>query len=442
MLTQWSMTQQVVLGIFAATFLYQVYFYLRYILAAVLRTKPRKVDAADSPVQQPGVSVIVCARNEERNLRDYLQALLTQDYPEFEVIVVNDGSIDGTRTYLEYWQKRYRNLKLTFVPAGAKVGSTKKLAITLGAKAAQYDYLLLTDADCRPESTHWISEMMKGFAQPSVSAAVSHRSGLSAQQSVSAAVSQRSGQSAQQSVSAAVSQRSGLSAQRSVSEAVTIVLGFGAYFAKPGLLNRMIQFDTLFNGLQYLGMAACGHPYMGVGRNLAYSKRLFFQQGGFYHLMTSKAGDDDLFVNRVATAANTAVVCTPDSLTWSVPKTNLTDWFRQKRRHLSVAPKYKSSSKFRLTLEPLTRGLLYAALIILVVLGCQQPAQGGWIPAIIAASAMLVRWIMQCVLLNIPAHRWGTTKTFLLLPVWEIVLPVISLVMMLIEPLRPKSKRW
>lgn len=404
------MTQQVVLGIFAATFLYQVYFYLRYILAAVLRTKPRKVDAADSPVQQPGVSVIVCARNEERNLRDYLQALLTQDYPEFEVIVVNDGSIDDTRTYLEYWQKRYRNLKLTFVPAGAKVGSTKKLAITLGAKAAQYDYLLLTDADCRPESTHWISEMMKGFALPSVSAAVS--------------------------------QRSGLSAQRSVSAAVTIVLGFGAYFAKPGLLNRMIQFDTLFNGLQYLGMAACGHPYMGVGRNLAYSKRLFFQQGGFYHLMTSKAGDDDLFVNRVATAANTAVVCTPDSLTWSVPKTNLTDWFRQKRRHLSVAPKYKSSSKFRLTLEPLTRGLLYAALIILVVLGCQQPAQGGWVPAIIAASAMLVRWIMQCVLLNIPAHRWGTTKTFLLLPVWEIVLPVISLVMMLIEPLRPKSKRW
>ncbi len=410
MLTQWSLTEQVVLGIFAATFLYQVYFYLRYILAAVLRTKPRKVEAADSPVQQPGVSVIVCARNEERNLRDYLQALLTQDYPEFEVIVVNDGSIDDTRTYLEYWQKRYRNLKLTFVPAGAKVGSTKKLAITLGAKAAQYDYLLLTDADCRPESAHWISEMMKGFARPSVSEAVS--------------------------------QRSGLSAQRSVSEAVSIVLGFGAYFAKPGLLNRLIQFDTLFNGLQYLGMAACGHPYMGVGRNLAYSKRLFFQQGGFYHLMTSKAGDDDLFVNRVATAANTVVVCTRDSLTWSVPKTNLIDWFRQKRRHLSVAPKYKSSSKFRLGLEPLTRGLLYAALIVLVVLGCQQPAQGGWIPAVIAASAMLVRWIMQCVLLNIPAHRWGTTKTFLLLPVWEIVLPVISLVLMLIEPLRPKSKRW
>ena len=410
MLTQWSLTEQVVLGIFAAMFLYQVYFYLRYILAAVLRTKPRKVEAADSPVQQPGVSVIVCARNEEKNLRDYLQALLTQDYPEFEVIVVNDGSIDDTRTYLEYWQKRYRNLKLTFVPAGAKVGSTKKLAITLGAKAAQYDYLLLTDADCRPESTHWISEMVKGFARPSVSEAVS--------------------------------QRSGLSAQRSVSEAVAIVLGFGAYFAKPGLLNRLIQFDTLFNGLQYLGMAACGHPYMGVGRNLAYSKRLFFQQGGFYHLMTSKAGDDDLFVNRVATAANTAVVCTRDSLTWSVPKTNLIDWFRQKRRHLSVAPKYKSSSKFRLGLEPLTRGLLYAALIVLVVLGCQQPAQGGWIPAVIAASAMLVRWIMQCVLLNIPAHRWGTTKTFLLLPVWEIVLPVISLVLMLIEPLRPKSKRW
>ena len=208
MISEWSLTEQVVLGIFAAAWLYQLYFYLRYILAAVRRTKPKVCEVGN----QPGVSIIVCAKNEQNNLRDYLQALFTQDYPEFEVIVVNDGSVDDSRTFLEYWQKRYRNLRLTFVPIGAQVTSTKKLAITLGAKAAQYDYLLLTDADCRPESPHWISEMMSGFG----------------------------------------------------TENIDIVLGFGAYFTKPTLLNRMIQFDTLFNGLQYLGLAASGHPYMGV----------------------------------------------------------------------------------------------------------------------------------------------------------------------------------
>ena len=411
MWNEWSLTEQVLLCVVAAMWLYQMYFYLRYILAAVRRTRPTPpatnagTEEQTAPTEQPGVSVIVCAKNEEQNLRDYLQALFTQDYPEYEVIVVNDGSVDDTRTFLEYWQKRYRNLRLTFVPIEAQVTSTKKLAITLGAKAAQYEYLLLTDADCRPESPHWISEMMKGFAQPSA---------VSSQQSE-----------------------------------VSIVLGFGAYFVKPGLLNRLIQFDTLLNGLQYLGMAVCGHPYMGVGRNLAYRKQLFFAHGGFYGLLNNKAGDDDLFVNREATATNTAVVCTPDSLTWSVPKNSLSDWLHQKRRHLSVAPKYKFATKLRLGLEPLTRGLLYAAVIALVVVCGYRLSVTGyrsavsiWLPAIIAMSAMLLRWLMQSILLNIPARRWGVTRTVLLIPLWEILLPLITLTMMLIEPLRPKPKRW
>ena len=438
MLTDWTLTEQITLGIFALAWLYQLYFYLRYILAAVRRTRHgvpntnqqsvcggeerrhgtllyRDAVSVASPLPNAGVSIIVCARDELANLRDFMQALLTQDYPEYEVIIVNDGSVDDTRTYLEYWQKRYKNLRLTFVPVGAKVTSTKKLAITLGAKAAQYDYLLLTDADCRPESTHWISEMMSGFQSP----IANHQSQITNHQSQ-----------------------------------IDIVLGFGAYFVKPTLLNRMIQFDTLFNGLQYLGMAAAGHPYMGVGRNLAYSKRLFFAHGGFVGLLDNKAGDDDLFVNREATRQNTAVVCTRNSLTWSVPKSSLADWLRQKRRHLSVAPKYKTSTKFRLCLEPLSRGLLYAALIALIVLYCQQLTalgvpttnrqwgDGSQWPLLIAAGAMLLRWIWQSVLLNIAASRWGTTKTILLIPVWEIILPLITLTMMLIEPLRPKPKRW
>ena len=378
---EWSLTEQVLLGIFAAMWLYQMYFYLRYMLAAARATRSRAADNATEAVL-PGVSVIVCAKNEQDNLRDYLQALLTQDYPLYEVIVVDDGSEDDTRLLVERWQKRYTNLKLTFVPIGAHVMSTKKLAITLGAKAAQYDYLLLTDADCRPESTHWIQAMVRGFT-----------------------------------------------------EQVDVVLGAGMYFVKPGLLNRMIQFDTVFSAMQYLGLAVCGHPYMGVGRNLAYSKRLFFAQNGFAGILEHRAGDDDLFVNRVATKQNTAVVCTRESLTWSVPKASFSDWLHQKRRHLSVAPAYKTGTKFRLTLEPFTRGLLYALAIALLVMA-------SWEIQIGVAAALLIRWLMQVLIINTAASRWGTTKVVLLLPIWEILLPIITLITLMIEPLRPKPKRW
>lgn len=388
MISEWSLTEQVLLGVFAAMWMYQLYFYLRYMLAAARATRTRRAsneESAGADTEREavkGVSIIVCARNEQANLSDYLQAVLTQDYPAYEVIVVDDGSEDDTRLLVERWQKRYTNLKLTFVPIGAHVMSTKKLAITLGAKAAQYDYLLLTDADCRPESTHWIQEMVKGF-----------------------------------------------------NDGIDVVLGAGMYFVKPGLLNRMIQFDTIFSAMQYLGMAKCGHPYMGVGRNLAYSKRLFFAQNGFAGILEHRAGDDDLFINRVATKQNTAIVCTRDSITWSVPKASCGEWLHQKRRHLSVAPAYRLGTKVQLTLEPLTRGLYYGVAIALLVLASWEIQVG-------VAAAMLMRWLMQVLIINTAASRWGTTKIVLLLPLWEIILPLITLITLLIEPLRPKPKRW
>ena len=145
-----------------------------------------------------------------------------------------------------------------FVPREARVMSTKKLALTIGVKAAHYDYLLMTDADCRPESRNWIREMMSGFICGG--------------------------------------------------EQIEVVLGYGAYFEKNTLLSSLINYDTLFIGLQYLGMAAAGYPYMGVGRNLAYKKDTFFKNHGFRGLLNERSGDDDLFVNKVTTRYNTAIV--------------------------------------------------------------------------------------------------------------------------------------
>ena len=386
-------------GTLVLLFVAQVYFYARYMAAPARRLRKGAGDMPE-PQDLPGVTIVLCAHNESGNLSQYLQVLLTQDYPEYEVIVVDDGSEDDTRLVIEQYMTHDPRLRMTFVPYGARVGSTKKLALTLAAKAAKYDYLLLTDADCVPESDRWIKSMMAGLFEKD------------------------------------------------------IVLGFGAYFEEKGHVNRLVRFDTLFNGLHYLGAAICGHPYMGVGRNLAYRKSLFFESGGFTHLMSNKAGDDDLFVNHVATKTNTAVVVRPESFTWSESKKTFKDWWQQKRRHISVSPSYREETKFRLALEPLTRGLFYAAVIATVVYAClnyecpitnfQSPITnwnfGLWeLLMSLAVGLFLVRWIVQTAVINVSARRMGLKRFSMFSVLWfDITLPLVSLWMLLVPKRQTK----
>ena len=177
---------------------------------------------------------------------------------------------------------------------------------------------------------------------------------------------------------------------------------------------------------------------MGVGRNLAYRKDLFFESGGFTHLMTNKAGDDDLFINHVATRQNTAVVVSPDSYTWSIAKTTLKAWWQQKRRHLSVSPDYKPVTRFRLTLEPLTRGLFYAVLICALVYYFLHTSY--IVLLYIALGLFLLRWIIQTVIINVSARRMGLRQFSMFTILWfDIVLPLINL-WMLIVPKR--NNKW
>ena len=385
-------------GVFGLVFIAQLYFYLRYMTGALRAIRKAKNEPA-AEANAKGCSVIICARNERVNLEHYLQTLLVQDYPRFEVIVVDDESEDGTREVIERYMNIDSRVRMTFVPKNARVGSSKKLALTLGAKAARYDYLLLTDADCRPESPQWISRMMNGFRNTKTD----------------------------------------------------VVLGFGAYFQEKSAVNRLIQFDTLFNGLHYLGAAVCGHPYMGVGRNLAYRKEAFFQCGGFSNLMTLRAGDDDLLVNKMANQSNTTVVCTPESITYSIPEISLKAWLHQKRRHLSVSPNYRMKSKIRLFVEPFTRGLFYLLAIALIAIGIHL-LTGGTINHLIPVSAtkvgiwlvaatvalFLLRLLVQLLVLNISAHHMGQRMFGLSIVWYDICLPLISLYMLATQPMFDK----
>lgn len=234
------------------------------------------------------VSVIVCAHDEEQNLKELIPLLLKQQHLQFEVIIVNDRSNDGTYDYLLDATQQDNRLRMVQVGQTPQHISGKKYAITLGIKAARYDWVLLTDADCRPDTELWL-HTMSARCEPDKE----------------------------------------------------IVLGYSPYQKVSGLLNLFTRFETLLTGMQYIACAILGSPYMGVGRNLAYRKSLFLNNKGFNGFLSVTGGDDDLFVNQHATSKNTAICVGANSLITSIPKKTWREFFHQKVRHLSVGKRYR-----------------------------------------------------------------------------------------------------
>lgn len=268
--------------------------------------------------QPPGeaLSVIICAKNEERSLPRNLPTVLQQRYhhhqePAYEVIVVNDNSEDDSKYYLRSIEPGYAHYRHIEIKQQAQFIPGKKYPLSIGIKGAKHDIVVLTDADCKPASTYWLSLMGQGF---------------------------RNGRE--------------------------IVLGYGPYYKKPGFLNKVIRYETFFSALQYFSFALAGIPYMGVGRNLAYKKELFFRHKGFTAHQHLSSGDDDLFVNRAATGSNVGVVMDKHAFAYSEPKTNWQQWFRQKTRHMSTGKHYRFGHKVLLGLFSLSHFLFYPSLAL------------------------------------------------------------------------------
>ncbi len=327
--------------------------------------------AAPSDAVLP-VTVVICARNEENNLRTYLPLILEQDHPDFEVVVVNDCSADDSEQVLRSFSQKYKHLKVVTLNEHARFKHGKKFAATLGIKAASNEYLLFTDADCRPASPRWVRFMQEHFGQ--------HKE---------------------------------------------VVLGYSPYPRRKGFLNAFIRFETFNTALSYLSFALAGRPYMGVGRNMGYTRSLFFKNKGFASHMHIPSGDDDLFVNQNASRHNTAVELRPESIVWSDPKCTYRSYWKQKRRHMSAGKAYKASDKWILSLQTGSALLFYAMLVVLMLLNA---------PWWIMAGTYVLRLCAQ-LLVYVPAFKklqyrdliWSFPVLDILFNVFLIILSVISL---------------
>ncbi len=262
------------------------------------------------------VSVIICARDEANNLVTNLPGVLVQQYSTtHEIVLVNDNSEDESKYLLEEFRKSFKNLNVVSLTQEAKMINGKKFPLSIGIKSAKYETLLLTDADCVPASEHWMRLMQDGY-----------------------------------------------------NDNTEIVLGYGAYKKKPGILNKLIRFETFQTALQYLSYALAGLPYMGVGRNLSYKKDVFIRNKGFSSINQMPSGDDDLFINQVANSKNTAIVVDKDAHTLSEPKTTFNDWMNQKYRHYTTSKYYKTKHSILLGIYAISQFLIYPLLITALIL--------------------------------------------------------------------------
>ena len=259
-----------------------------------------------------GVSVVICTRNDLKNLQQNLPFILAQKYSTYEVVVVDDASEDETWPYLQGLAATHPHLKPVHVSQKTQAG--KKWALQKGIEQATYPFILVTDADCKPVSGEWIHSHA-GFIQ----------------------------------------------------EQPMVVLGYGAYKKEKGWLNLLIRFDTAYIASQYMSKALWKYPYMGVGRNMGYAKTLADNLVDIDTRIAS--GDDDLFVQAITRKAHFMVNIEKQSFTESPAKKTWKLWLAQKGRHTTTAPQYGFLTQAGIMIQWLASTGVYMGCLLMLIAG-------------------------------------------------------------------------
>ena len=325
--------QLFIFSFFCLFVLIQIFYYLYLFRRLAYYVPPQKAASQEYPV-----SVIICAKDEAENIANNLPGVLVQQYKTtHEVIMVNDNSTDESKYLLEELQRMFKQLNTIPLKQEAIMIPGKKFPLSVGIKSAKHEVLLLTDADCLPASDLWIQKMQEGY-----------------------------------------------------NENIEIVLGYGAFKKKPGMLNKLIRFEGFHTAMQYFSYTLAGRAYMGVGRNLSYKRDLFIRSKGFSSIYQVPGGDDDLFINMVADEKNTAIIIDKDAFTITEPQTTWKAWRKQKFRHYTTSKYYKPEHKSWLGLYSLSHSMMYVMLLVSAVMF------NWWL----TLSVMALKYLIQGIIMN------------------------------------------
>lgn len=363
-----------IIAILGVAWLTQVLYYL-LIMARTLRKKP-----AVATTGKPPVSIVICAKNEQENLERNLPLVLNQNYPNFQVVVVNDCSEDDTEMVLARFKQTYQHLYYTTIPVDKKFFHGKKLALTIGIKAAQHELMLLTDADCAPATPEWLSAMTSHFTPGK-----------------------------------------------------ELVLGYGKYKREKGFLNMLIRYETFWNAIQYMGHAMAAKPFMAVGRNIAYTKSLFNKGSQFRNSLTLASGDDDLFVMEAGTCQNTTICFEPKAQTISLAAKTLEEWLVQKARHLSTAAKIPFTTKVLLGTEIFSRQIFYLLTLYSLIFNTFAP---------IVIGLFLSRLLLIHVIIFKAAQRFEEKGMSFVALLMDLLIPWFQAMAWLFKFFGGKRNKW
>lgn len=316
-------------------------------------------DSGQSNNFQPPVSVVMVANNEGSYLRDNLVYLLEQDYPDYEVVVVDYKSTDDTKFVLKVCSQNYPHLRVVSMPEDVNMFQGRKYPLSIGIRSAKNDILLLTEPECKPLDFNWITEMVKPYAN----------------------------------------------------KRTKIVLGYCGVASGKGLMNALQQYDNLVYSAQYLSSALRGSAYTGSGNNLSYRRKFFFDQGAFTHHYTEEYGSDDLFVNQNTDADNTRVCISPNSRTVREAKKDFGQWHQLRRQRVRPYRLHPTKEKCARMATPVAVLLFYAALALLIVRG---------FPWYLLVSLFVLKSAWQIVAFWQLCKQFGVKKLYWFAPVFEI----------------------
>lgn len=369
-----SIYEWVIVGLFILFFIVQLFYYL-YLFRKPQKHISSNDDGGDNTIHKskkhlPGISIIITAKNEAENLRNNLAPILNQDYPNFQVVVVNNASTDTTNDVLSSFCSTHPNLYITYIPIDSENKNDKKLALTVGIKAAKHEILLFTEPDTKPLSDQWVYEYAKTFDKKT-----------------------------------------------------DIVIGCCQIEINRSPFKKYILFDNLFSGIKYISMALAKKPYMGIGRNMAFRKNIFFDNKGFSSVLNIEDGEDNVFINRIATNENTAVVASSQSMVATNVVEGLLSWKRVKTKYLATQKHYTCNTIKLYNLELFSRYAFYLLMASLCVIGVLTPLR---FLVLFATLLFLVRYAIQVIVLNKTSKIYNAGKFYLSLPLLDLLSPIAN----------------
>ena len=373
------------LAILIFCFIIQLFYYwivLAKPLYYMLSANKRKVRIPD---ELPPVSVIICLNDSNNDLFRFLSNILEQDYPKFEVIVVTDGNLEESEETLKLLKYQHSNLYSTHIPENTKNISRKKLALSLGIKAAKYDKLLFTEPDSVIASKEWIYSMARHF-----------------------------------------------------SDEKTIVLGFSAVKNANSLSQKYMAYDYLFSNLQMISPALFKYPYAGNGHNMAYTKEHFIEQKGFVKYRILRQGEDDLFINEIASKNNTAVELSDKSVILT-ETSDFHEWKNQKFDRMSTKFFYKRGPVAFWRMETYIRILFFAAFIACIIYGFPYKSIQDFILPGVALSCFFIRFFSQLFIINKIVSKLRLGKFFMTIILFDLFQPFVNLYFFLYRILKDKE---